>query len=195
MALVSVITPTIRPGMLERAISLFKAQDYPNKELIIVPGHGTIGEKRNRGCAEAKGEIIVHMDDDDWYAPDYITKSVQFLTDNKLEITGLASAYYYDQKNNRAYQWKYAGGQPYVCEATMCYYKWVWERRQFPDKQVGEGEMFLAHLKNVKAHNHINSFIAHLHGNNTSSQNATKYPVDVKIIHNILNLHKGTLTL
>ncbi len=191
--LVSVICPSIRPVMLERTLSLFKAQDYPNKELIILQGEGSIGEKRNACCADAKGDIIVHFDDDDYYAPDYISKSVQFLIDNKAEVTGLASAYFYSPNANKGYLWEYAGSEramPYVCEATMCYYRRVWERRQFRNVQSGEGMYFLAHLPNIKAHKHINTFVAYLHGNNTASQNAVRTfkEIDVNIIKNILTL-------
>lgn len=182
--------------MLERTIALFKAQDYPNKELIVIPGGGTIGEKRNRGCADANGEIILHMDDDDYYSPDYISKSVQFLQESKADVTGLSSAYFYSEGLNRGYLWQYAGdvkAMPYVCEATMCYYKRVWERRPFRNIQTGEGMYFLAHLPNIIPHNHRNSFVAYLHNSNTSSQNHVHEfkVIDVNIVRNIITSRKG----
>ena len=89
--LVSCIMPTSgRPDWVAQAIRYFQRQDYPNLELIIVdasPGAelaplpddprilrerirpGTsIGAMRNRACELARGEAIVHWDDDDWYA-------------------------------------------------------------------------------------------------------------------------------
>lgn len=179
--------------MLEKCIGYFKAQDYENKELIVVPGDGSIGEKRNKGCAAASGQIIVHFDDDDYYAPDYINKSVEHLTRQNARITGLSSAYFYNKSANKGYLWEYHGGMGYVCEATMCYYREVWEQRQFRNINSGEGDGFLAHQKGVIPHKHITSFVANLHDNNTASHLAVKNfrAIDVNIVLKVLNLHKG----
>lgn len=191
--LVSVITPTIRPDMLERTIRMFESQDYPNKELIIVNGAGSIGFKRNEGCNNAKGEIIVHFDDDDYYTPDYISKSVSFLLDNGLNVTGCDHAYFHHAKTNQAWEWHYlngAKGMPYVCEATMVYLKSAWDLRSFQDRSDGEGVYFLAHLPKVKAHGHLDIFVANIHGGNISSHKEVKNmkPVSPDIPINIINL-------
>ena len=91
--LVSAIMPTYdRRPFVPLALQWFLDQDYPNKELTIVdddrdriedlapgvpgisyfslPGCDSIGAKRNLACAQARGEIIAHWDDDDWYAPE-----------------------------------------------------------------------------------------------------------------------------
>lgn len=192
--LVTVITPTIRPEMLERCQAMFMAQDYPNKEMVVIPGPGTVGEKRNRGCEAAKGEIIVHFDDDDYYAPDYISKSVAFLLQNNVNITGYSTAYFCDAANKRAWLWKYAdpaNAMPYVCEASLVYRKSVWEKKKFKDISQGEGIYFLAHLPKIKAHNTPNLFVAGIHSGNTASQNQIKtmQPVSVEVVLNILNLY------
>lgn len=191
--LVTVICPTIRPANEQLVIDIFLSQDYPNKELVIIRGEDSTGNKRNRGVADAQGEIIVHMDDDDYYAPDYISKSVNFLMANNLDLTGLDSAYFYNKAANKAYKWAYAGDKksmPYVCEATMCYFKKVWQRRRFKDTFIGEGLGFLAHLPNMKAHKYNKSFVAMLHGGNTSSHNAvnTFKEVESSIVLNMLAL-------
>jgi glycosyltransferase involved in cell wall biosynthesis len=90
--LASCITPTAnRRRFVPQAIRYFLAQDYSNKELLVVddgeeavddlvpedewiryirlPRKTVLGEKRNHAAAEARGEIIVHWDDDDWNAP------------------------------------------------------------------------------------------------------------------------------
>src|SRR6187399_2030925 len=103
--LVSVITPTAnRPEMLERCIRMFLAQDYENKEMTVCASgntdynwnriygiypelcltflHKSIGAKRNECFRNVSGSIILHMDDDDLYAPDWITKSVAALIES-----------------------------------------------------------------------------------------------------------------
>ena len=77
-----------RRRFVGRAIRYFLEQDYPNRELVVVDDgadsvadlipaddariryvrlseHHTIGAKRNLGCGQARGELIVHWDDDD----------------------------------------------------------------------------------------------------------------------------------
>ncbi|MBS1586159.1 MAG: glycosyltransferase family 2 protein [Bacteroidetes bacterium] len=39
-----------------------------------------VGRKRNIACEESRGDIIVHWDDDDWYAPDgSVSRRIPFL--------------------------------------------------------------------------------------------------------------------
>jgi glycosyltransferase involved in cell wall biosynthesis len=92
LPLVSCIMPTAdRRGFVPHAIRYFLAQDYPNKELVIlddgsdciadlVPddprvryirrsGRMPLGAKRNECVRACHGELIMHWDDDDWMAP------------------------------------------------------------------------------------------------------------------------------
>ena len=102
--LVSVIVPFNRIELRNCAINNFLKQDYENKELFLIGNsdtyetnsthwcvygnHGniSIGAKRNYGCRISHGGIILHMDDDDYYAQDWISKSVEALGDH--EMTG-----------------------------------------------------------------------------------------------------------
>ena len=90
--LVSCIMPTYnRRAFVPQAIRCFLRQDYPNCELLVIDDGTepvadcvpeseniryvrldqkmTIGAKRNLACEQARGEFIVHWDDDDWYPP------------------------------------------------------------------------------------------------------------------------------
>jgi glycosyltransferase involved in cell wall biosynthesis len=110
---VSCIMPTAnRPQFLTYAIDYFLKQDYVESELIILddgaePSYSFIpddprikyfykdyiqllGTKRNFCCEQATGEIIVHLDDDDWYATDWISKQVEALTLSGADLTGLS---------------------------------------------------------------------------------------------------------
>lgn len=95
----SAITPTYgRQGLLPGLVRIFEAQTYPDKELLILDDSPqpcaamqslskerpsiryqhdaqrmSLGAKRNRLVSEATGEIIVHFDDDEYYAPDYLS--------------------------------------------------------------------------------------------------------------------------
>src|SRR6266567_7684949 len=90
--LVSCIMPTAnRRQFARQAITYFQRQDYPSKELLILDdgqdciqdlmpedaairytrltGKRSLGMKRNLACEMARGDLILHWDDDDWMAP------------------------------------------------------------------------------------------------------------------------------
>lgn len=117
--LVSCIMPTFnRRPLVPLAIDLFTRQDYPSRELIVVddgedpvedlvrgaegvryfrlPGRRSIGAKRNFAAEHARGEIIAHWDDDDWYAPDRLRYQVGPITAGLADITGLDSGWVLD---------------------------------------------------------------------------------------------------
>lgn len=189
---VSVITPTAsgRAQQLKNCIRQFLSQDYADKEMIIVGapgdclaweypeygksvfwiddiGNEPIGTRRNAACQLASGDIIVHMDDDDIYAPDWISRSVDALQQSTGNITGLSSAYF--QTPDHLYLYEYpANAQPYVCEATMCYWRSFWDAHPFPDIRAGEG-LYFCGAGRLKPHNYIDGFTAIIHGSNTAS--------------------------
>ena len=123
---VSVITPTYnRRRFIPHLIACYKHQTYPKErmEWIILDdgsdpvedlftGQGikdipnlryireaekkTIGAKRNRLNDEARGEIIVAMDDDDYYPPERVATAVKALKGNpKVELAGASEIYMY----------------------------------------------------------------------------------------------------
>ena len=110
--LVSCIMPTYnRRAFVPQAIEYFLRQDYPNKELVIVDDgtdpvkeliptddcmryirlayRATIGEKRNRACEQARGDIIAHWDDDDWQAPQRLRYQVEALLRAGAALCGI----------------------------------------------------------------------------------------------------------
>jgi glycosyltransferase involved in cell wall biosynthesis len=116
MPLISCIMPTFnRRAFIPLAIQHFLAQDYPNKELVIVDDGDdaigdlvtdvpnvryirldqriSIGAKRNRACHEARGDLIAQWDDDDWYAPDRLSYQARPILDDQADLTGLENTY------------------------------------------------------------------------------------------------------
>lgn len=105
LPLISCIMPTYgRPDYVAESLSMFLAQDYPSKELIILndcPGQVLLGDfpgvrivntdtrwqslgaKRNAAIELAKGEHIAVWDDDDVYLPWRLSHSMRHLDETK----------------------------------------------------------------------------------------------------------------
>ena len=113
--LVSCIMPTYnRRPFIRLALDRFREQTYANRELIVVDDgpvpvndllrqepsvryirvepRPSIGAKRNLACGEARGEIVAHWDDDDWYAPDRLERQAAPIVTGEADITGLETA-------------------------------------------------------------------------------------------------------
>jgi len=116
---VSVCTPTFnRRPFIESIIKCYQHQDYPQDKMewIIIddgtdpiedlmkdiPGvkyfkydeKMTLGKKRNLMHDKSKGEIIVYMDDDDYYPPTRVSHAVTTLLNNKTALCAGSSEIY-----------------------------------------------------------------------------------------------------
>jgi glycosyltransferase involved in cell wall biosynthesis len=131
---VSVITPTYnRRKFIPSLIACYKHQDYrkdrmewiilddgqdkvkdlfeeaaktiPNLRYIPLEEKLLIGAKRNRLNKEAKGSIIVAMDDDDYYPPCRVTAAVTAFKNNpKVELAGSSEIYMYYSDIQKIYR-------------------------------------------------------------------------------------------
>jgi glycosyltransferase involved in cell wall biosynthesis len=129
MQRVSIITPTRgRQALLPRLWDCVRAQTVKDIEWLIFDddspqpasfewtrdplvsyrheaGRKTIGEKRNDLCAAAKGEIIVHFDDDDYYGPRYIEGMVSFMTEKNADFVKLFGFFLYQEASDTFAYW------------------------------------------------------------------------------------------
>jgi glycosyltransferase involved in cell wall biosynthesis len=164
---VSCIMPTAnRRRFVPAAIEQFLAQDYPACELIILddgedsvedlapahpavrylrrPRHRSLGAKRNAACELACADIILHWDDDDWYAPHRIRAQVDALSRSGAEICGIDRVLFYDPRAPSAWEYVHPeGAGPWVFGAAMGYRRDFWRAHPFPDVTVGEDNMFV----------------------------------------------------
>lgn len=169
--LVSCIMPTRnRRLFITQAIHYFTRQDYPNKELIIIddgddamsdlvppdphlryvalPKQTSIGEKRNLACRLARGQIIAHWDDDDWYRPHRLRYQIEPLLAKTADVTGLETACFFDLSQWQAWtvtpelhRRLFVGD---VHGGTLVYWRWVWEKlAQYPSRSLAEDALFL----------------------------------------------------
>jgi len=121
LPMVSVCTPTFnRRPFIPIAFECFRNQNYPKNRIEwIIVDDGTdkikdlietsnipniryfeiekkmsLGEKRNYMHKHVKGDIIVYMDDDDYYPPDRISHAVERLESNKTALCAGSSEIY-----------------------------------------------------------------------------------------------------
>jgi len=157
--LVSVIVPTFgRPEFLAKTIELVQRQDYPNVELVIVddspqpaaipdfnwikyvhlPSRVTIGEKRNIAVLRAKGEVIVHWDDDDYFREHRIREQVTPIINGEADMTVLEHHYYFHLPTKSFYTVKRASTWgPHF--ATFVYRKSLFDNGiRYPETSMAE---------------------------------------------------------
>lgn len=193
--LVSCIMPTAdRRTLVPQAIRHFLGQDYPNRELIIVDDGAdnisdlvprderirytrltkriSMGAKHNLACEMARGEVIVHWDDDDWNAERRVSYQLnELLRHSQNTLCGLSRVLYYEPHSKRAWEYVYpAGARPWVLGATFCYFKRFWERHRFPDMNEGADTVFVWNLQNARivSHQDHTFYIGTVHARNTS---------------------------
>lgn len=168
LPLASCIMPTCnRRGFLPRAIRCFFSQDYPNTELIVVddgtdpiadvlPSDGRIryyrlavkqnvGAKRNFACERARGEFIVHWDDDEWYEPSRIRRQIDALQKSRARVIGTSVAIFYNEETAKAYRYSYSAPAANWMGA-LAYPRSVWRERPFDCVPIAEDVRFIVRI-------------------------------------------------
>ena len=130
----------------------------------------TIGEKRNRLVRLAAGGAIVHFDDDDFYAPNYLefmaarlAQGADIAKFSGFFVYGLFSEFlgYWDVPATRGLHYKISAASgvtvtdfgpadsPQLAVAQwgfgfcLAYRRSLWEKRPFPDQDMGEDRVFV----------------------------------------------------
>jgi glycosyltransferase involved in cell wall biosynthesis len=166
---VSVCTPTYnRRKHFHTIIECFKHQDYPKllvEWVIIDDGSDKIedlvadipqvsyhryenkmklGEKRNIMHEKAKGDIIIYMDDDDYYPPERVSHAVSYLNDKpNILCAGSSKLYIYFKDIKKIYSFG-----PYfenhATASTFAFKKELLKITKYNSKDIsGEEKYFL----------------------------------------------------
>ena len=175
---VSVLTPTYnRRKFIPAAIECYKQQLYPKDRMEwIILDDGTdkvedlfaeaskaipnivyikvdekllIGQKRNLLNQHAKGDILVAMDDDDFYPPERVSHAVQKFAQNpRIDLAGSSEMYLYFRTDGRIVR---AGpyGPNHCTNGTMCYRRRYMLTHKYDETQThAEEKSFLEDYKN-----------------------------------------------
>lgn len=203
-----------RRSFVPDAIRCFLAQDYPEKELVIVDDGADsvadlvpddpriryfrnerrqpVGAKRNFACRATRGEVLVHWDDDDWSAPWRLRYQIEQLQAAGADICGLNRIWFYARDEKRAWEYVYPSRRkPWVYGASLCYTRQFWEKHSFPEIRLGEDTRFVWADAKARVHALADSrfLVALIHGKNTSRKRTadSRYqPRDVTEIERLL---------
>lgn len=164
---VSIVTCTKRHYCLKNLFENYSRQKYPYKELIIilnnkslklddyikaaksykdvriyqVPEHISLGQCLNYGAELSRHDLIAKFDDDDYYAPDYLSESVRAMLQTNADIVGKRAHYMYlSGKKRLLLRYASMANQyvPMVQGATLLVKRQVFSRVSFPDRNQGE---------------------------------------------------------
>jgi len=113
--LVTVLCVSNRPKQLDHVLSTFQAQDWQNKELVLVqntkgfddlpsdwnhptqilsqPPSISLGQCLNVGRAAADGTILCRFDDDDLYDPGYLSATIDVFRTVDAQVVGKSAHY------------------------------------------------------------------------------------------------------
>ena len=188
---VSVLVATKnRPHFTENILRNFFRQSYPQDMMELIIGDDgecemeklipevknikyfkfknvSLGKKRNKLCQIAKGNIIVFMDDDDFYPIDKVSECVKVLNKSNYEITGSSIMYVFYTKYNVIYKFGPYGKFHSTC-GTLAFKKKYLVKNKFPNVNKSEEKSFLREYKNPLIQmNPYKAILVIAHNNNT----------------------------
>lgn len=168
LPMVSVCTPTYnRRPFIPSMLKCFEHQIYPKKRIEwiiiddgtdkiddLVKNHPnvkyysyekkmTLGKKRNLMHEKASGDIIVYMDDDDYYPPTRISHAVSMLTKSKHLVAGASEIYIYFKHISQMWQFG-PYGPSHATAGTFAFKKELLQITKYNDKKcLAEEKDFL----------------------------------------------------
>lgn len=168
---VSIITCTKRPQYLDNMFDNYHRQLWKRKELIIIlnndkmkletyknkaakyknvsvfqlPEETSLGKCLNFAVRKAKYSYIAKFDDDDYYAPSYISESIQALQKTGADIVGKRAHFMYLKGSKVLILRNHQDENKFVSivpGATLVIRRKVFEKVLFPDQNRGEDDKF-----------------------------------------------------
>jgi glycosyltransferase involved in cell wall biosynthesis len=166
--MVSICTPTFnRRPFIPMMLKCFEHQDYPKDRIEwLIADDGTdkieelvshipqikyfkfeekmtLGKKRNLLNEKAKGDIIVYIDDDDYYPPERISHAVETLKKSKALCAGSSEMFIYFKHINKMIKFG-PYGPNHATAATFAFKRELLSKTKFDESSsVAEEKKFL----------------------------------------------------
>lgn len=172
LPLITTITCTNKPHLIENILDNFERQNYQNRELILVLNNNsiqlagvldkteklenikvynideniTLGKCKNKAIIDSKGDFIAFFDDDDYYSECYLTNAINELINRDADIVGKVCCFFYFKKNKKL-TLKYKGQENqfihWVNGSGMVVKRAVFNNVLFRDINLGDDKFFI----------------------------------------------------
>ena len=119
-------------------------KDHPNVKYFAYDSKMSLGKKRNLLHDKSKGDIIVYMDDDDYYPPERVSHAVEMLQSNKQAMcAGSSEIYIYFKHIQKMYQFG-PYGPNHATAGTFAFRRKLLEETKYDDTAcLAEEKAFL----------------------------------------------------
>lgn len=168
---ISIITCTKRQDFIMNLLTNYHRQRYPKKELVIIlnndkmkiglykemakkfknvqvhqlPGKLSLGTCLNYAVKKTKYSYIAKFDDDDYYAPYYLTDSMRAFNRTNADIVGKRAHFMYLRGSKMLILRSHKDENRYVSVlpgATLVFKRTVFRKVRFPNRSIGEDTHF-----------------------------------------------------
>lgn len=118
-------------------------KDHPNVKYFSYDNKISLGKKRNLLHDKSIGEILVYMDDDDYYPPERVSHAVETLQSNKEALcAGSSEIYIYFKTIQKMYQFG-PYGPKHATAGTFAFKRELIENRYDDNACLAEEKSFL----------------------------------------------------
>ena len=152
-----------RPGFFRQALRCFAAQDHPRRELVVVDDGDTpvdalcdgvpgvtylrltrptpTGSKLNLGIEIARGDILQKLDDDDYYAPGFLSAAVARMRRARKPDTLVVACCFAVLIAGEPRL--YFSGHGWSPGGSLCFRRALWQRQPFRDTFTSNDSYFI----------------------------------------------------
>lgn len=152
-----VVTTHNRSHFLPQLVRCIRRQTYPRKELIIVEAGSpnvpkvdagmrgirhlrvdadtSIGDCLNLAVEQSRGEIVQKIDDDDYYAPGFLTRAVTALLTSDRPAHTIVAWDCFQVLLQGEQQLRFSG-HGWAAGGTLCFSRELWKRTPFRGRRA-----------------------------------------------------------
>ena len=143
----------------------------------------SLSDLRNTGNATCKGDIIVCMDDDDYYPPTRVSHAVYTLVNSTKLIAGCSQAYIYFYNTGQFFQFKRVFGKSHSTNNCMAYKRAYLENHQhLPGLAKGEESSFTSDFTEpMEQLDPMKTIVISGHGTNTVDKSKLSHEIMVEM--------------
>lgn len=137
---------SIEEEKVERKLPTLEEREKQNIKYFYDTEKMSVGAKRNKAIEQCTNDIILFMDDDDYYYADSIGNRVNELLNSNKQISGCTIIGCFNINKGISYIESGDVNSSFenrVSIATLCFYKSFWENNKFDDESIHEANTLI----------------------------------------------------